>query len=56
MPGIISKKAKAEQIIEKHADMIYRIALQNLKNQADAEDIFQDVCITLLMVQKLLRL
>lgn len=48
MPGIISKKAKAEKIIEKHADMIYRIALQNLKNQADAEDIFQDVCITLL--------
>ena len=39
---------QAERIIREYADMIYRIALQNLKNTADAEDIFQDVCLTLL--------
>lgn len=43
-----TKVAKAEKIIREHADMIYRIALHNLKNPADAEDIFQDVCLTLL--------
>ena len=43
-----TKVAKAEEIIREHADMIYRIALHNLKNPADAEDIFQDVCLTLL--------
>ncbi|MBQ7810554.1 MAG: sigma-70 family RNA polymerase sigma factor [Clostridia bacterium] len=39
---------QTEIIIREYADMIYRIALQNLKNTADAEDIFQDVCLTLL--------
>lgn len=39
---------QAERIIREYADMIYRIALQNLKNTADAEDIFQYVCLTLL--------
>ncbi len=39
---------QAEKIIRQHADMIYRIALHNLKNTADAEDIFQDVCLTLM--------
>lgn len=39
---------EAEKIINKYADMIYRIAFQNLKNRADAEDIFQDVCIALI--------
>lgn len=43
-----TKVAKAEEIIREHADIIYRIALHNLKNPADAEDIFQDVCLTLL--------
>lgn len=41
-------KEKAEQIVRQHADMIYRIALQNLKNEADAQDIFQEVCLSLL--------
>ncbi len=41
-------KERAEKIIIQHADMIYRIALHNLKNTSDAEDIFQDVCLTLL--------
>ena len=39
---------KIEEIIVKHADMIYRIALQNTKNRADAEDIVQEVCLSLL--------
>lgn len=39
---------KAEEIIKKYADMIYRIAIHNLKSKADAEDIFQEVCITLI--------
>jgi len=34
-----TKIKQAEQIIRLHADMIYRIALHNLKNTADAEDI-----------------
>lgn len=44
----ISKTEKAEQVVRLYADMIYRIALQNLKNEADAQDIFQEVCLTLL--------
>lgn len=33
-------KNKIEQVIVKYADMIFRIAYQNLKSKADAEDIF----------------
>lgn len=44
----ISKTEKAEQVVRLYADMIYRIALQNLRNEADAQDIFQEVCLTLL--------
>lgn len=43
-----AKILQAEKIIKQYADMIYRIAMHNLKNPADAEDIFQDVCLTLL--------
>lgn len=39
---------KAEKIVRQYADMIYRIALQNLKNPTDAQDIFQEVCMALL--------
>lgn len=48
MSQMLSKTKKAEQIVRSYADMIYRIALQNLKNEADAQDIFQEVCLTLL--------
>ena len=48
MSELQAKREKAEQIIREHADMIYRIALQNLKNPDDANDIFQEVCISLL--------
>ncbi len=39
---------EAEKIIREYADMIFRIALHNVKNAADAEDIFQEVCIALI--------
>ena len=39
---------EAELIFRQYSDMIYRIALHNLKNGADAEDVMQDVCIELL--------
>lgn len=39
---------EAEQIIRQYSDMIYRIAVHNVGNTADAEDIMQDVCVTLL--------
>ncbi len=38
---------KIEEIIRQYADMIYRIAFQNVKNRTDAEDIFQEVCLLL---------
>ncbi len=48
MLNVNAKAEKAEQIIRQYADMIYRIALQNLKSTADAQDIFQEVCLSLL--------
>lgn len=38
----------AEAIFRQYADMIYRIALHNLKNPADADDILQEVCLVLI--------
>ena len=38
----------AEKIIRQYSNMIYRIAVHNLNNTADAEDIMQEVCIELL--------
>ncbi len=32
-----------EEVMEKHSDMIYRIAFANVKVKADAEDVFQEV-------------
>lgn len=40
---------RVEHIIREYADMIYRIALQNLKNTTDAQDVFQEVCLSLLI-------
>ena len=36
------------EIVEKYADMIYRIAYQKVLNRYDAEDIVQDVFVKLL--------
>lgn len=48
MSDFETKRMKAEEIVREHADMIYRIALQNVKNPEDASDIFQEVCLSLL--------
>ena len=48
MTEIQGTKERAEEIIKQHADMVYRIAVQNVKNPSDAQDIFQEVCIALL--------
>lgn len=48
MEASFSVKMQAERVIRQYADMIFRIALQNLKNKADAEDILQDVSLALL--------
>lgn len=48
MSDFETKRMKAEEIVREHADMIYRIALQNVKNLDDASDIFQEVCLSLL--------
>ncbi|WP_312106939.1 sigma factor [Lachnoclostridium sp.] len=37
-----------DAVIEKYSDMIIRIAYQNLKNQADAEDVAQEVFLKLM--------
>lgn len=39
---------KAEAVFRRYADMIYRVALHNLDNTADADDILQEVCLILL--------
>lgn len=40
--------AKTELVFRQYADMIYRIALHNLSNSSDAEDILQEVCLALM--------
>lgn len=37
-----------DDVIEQYADLIYRIAMAHTKNQHDAEDIFQDVFVSLI--------
>ena len=39
---------QAEAVFRRYADMIYRIALHDLKDPADAEDILQEVCLVLM--------
>lgn len=41
------RKIRLEQIIREYADMIFRIAYNNLGNVSDAEDILQEVSLTL---------
>lgn len=47
MSGAVNS-SKAERVFRKYADMIYRIALHYLPSPADAEDILQEVCLTLM--------
>ena len=37
-----------EEIINQHLNLIYRIAIQNVKNEADVQDICQEVLIKLM--------
>lgn len=37
-----------EVILEKYADMIFRVAYVQMKNKDEAEDIFQEVCLKIL--------
>ena len=39
---------RAESVFRQYADMICRVALHNLSNPADADDILQDVCLVIL--------
>jgi len=36
-----------DEVVNKHADMVYRIAFTQMKNKTDAEDIFQEVFLKL---------
>ncbi len=44
--GII--KILCEEVVEKYGDMVYRIAVSNARKKEDAEDIFQDVFVSLI--------
>lgn len=48
MDFLLGTKQQAEKIIRMYSDMIFRIAYQNVGNFHDAEDVLQDVAITLL--------
>lgn len=41
------EKITSEEVIDRYADMVYRLALLQVKSQADADDIFQEVFIRL---------
>jgi RNA polymerase sigma-70 factor (ECF subfamily) len=51
--AIAGDREAFRRLVERHYDMIYRIAYRYVGSSADAEDIAQDVCITL--VTKLAR-
>ncbi len=40
-------QSEINNIIDKYSDMVYRIALMQMKNTYDAEDVFQDVFVKL---------
>lgn len=39
----MTERSKMDEIISRYADMVYRIALNNVKTRHDAEDVFQEV-------------
>lgn len=40
-------KITSEEVIDRYAEMVYRLALLNVNNPADADDIFQEVFVRL---------
>lgn len=51
MKEVIAIQISCEEVIEKYADLVYRIALSQSKHRQDAEDIFQDVFLSLMKNQ-----
>ena len=43
----VEEPMTVEGAIDRYADMVYRLALSQMKNQADAEDLFQEVFVRL---------
>ncbi len=41
------ERITAESVIDRYADMVYRLALSQMKNQTDADDLFQEVFVRL---------
>ncbi|MBC8559498.1 RNA polymerase sigma factor [Fumia xinanensis] len=39
----MTERSKMDEIISRYADMVYRIALNNMKTRHDADDVFQEV-------------
>ncbi len=37
----------SEEVVDRYADMVYRLALTEVKNKADADDVFQEVFVRL---------
>lgn len=46
-PGVACGRADFEGIVRLHGSMVYRLALVQTRNRADAEDVFQDVFVAL---------
>ena len=42
-----NKIQKIDSIIDRYADMVYRLALNQMKNEPDAQDVFQEVFLRL---------
>ena len=51
MKGIIymtkEEQITAEAAVDRYADMVYRLALSQMKNRTDADDLFQEVFVRL---------
>ena len=41
------ERITTEAAIDRYADMVYRLALSQMKNKADADDLFQEVFVLL---------
>ena len=46
-PSVAGGRADFEGIVRTHGSMVYRLALVQTRNRADAEDVFQDVFVAL---------
>ena len=46
-PSVACGRADFEGIVRTHGSMVYRLALVQTRNRADAEDVFQDVFVAL---------